>query len=199
MLGIRFEPALYAELEQAYGAPDRFYHDKTHVAECLKALGVYRYLAERVAEIEMAIWFHDAVYDSTRADNEAQSAAWATQALEGLGLAKAAVVRIDQMIMATASHAADNLDADAQLMLDIDLGILGASEAAFERYDANIRKEYAWVPEAQYFPRRAQVLRGFLERDAIYGTPALKAALEANARRNLARKVASLEAMSASA
>ena len=36
------------------------------------------------------------------------------------------ILRVEQMILATTNHAAEALGDDTQLMLDIDLGILGA-------------------------------------------------------------------------
>ena len=196
-LNLRYDAALFDGLSRAYGEPTRFYHNQTHIAACLEALMRYAHLAERIAEVEMAIWFHDAIYDATRSDNEAQSAKWAVIALTKLGLESASVRRIEQMIIATATHAADALGNDAQLMLDIDLGILGARVDVFERYDADIRREYAWVPEVDYVTRRQLVLATFLEREAIYKTAPLHDALEAQARENLARKIAQLKVMSA--
>ena len=47
---------------------------------------------------------------------------------------------------------------DAQLLVDIDLSILGSPAERFERYDQDVRKEYAWVPGFRYQEARAQVL-----------------------------------------
>ena len=73
--------ALRAELEAAYEEPQRHYHTLEHLGECLALFERHRTHAERPAEVELALWFHDAVYAIGRADNEARSAEWARRAL----------------------------------------------------------------------------------------------------------------------
>ena len=130
------------------------------------------------------------MYDTHRDDNEERSAAWARKYLAERGANAAAVQRIVDMILATRTH--EPGDGDAPLMVDVDLGILGASPAAFEAYDAAIRKEYRWVPEAQYRKGRADVLRRFLTRPNIYTTPTFRNAYEDRARSNLESGIARL-------
>ena len=68
------------ELVAAYTAPGRHYHNLTHIEDCLGALARVDNLsaAEREILVE-AIWWHDVVYDATRADNEELSAQLAEQ------------------------------------------------------------------------------------------------------------------------
>jgi len=180
-------PELFDQLQAMYCESGRYYHTDQHVSECLKALDQHAQLADRPIEIELAIWFHDAVYDSRRADNEEQSAALAKQALSALGAASDSIDRIESMILATKSHQA--IGRDAELMLDIDLGILGQPAAVFESYDQAIRREYAWVPEEQYLNGRTAVLQSFLDRPTIYHTQVFREAYEDQARRNLESRI----------
>jgi predicted metal-dependent HD superfamily phosphohydrolase len=85
-------------------------------------------------------------------------------------------------------------DVDTQLLLDIDLAILGAAPERFAAYESQIRAEYAHVPEADFRSGRAQVLSGFLARPRIYATAAFHDALEHRARENLAKALAVLAA-----
>ena len=78
------------------------------------------------------------------------------------------------------------------LLVDIDLAILGAAPARFDEYERQIRDEYGFVPEAVFREKRAGILRGFLERPALFSTPALAARFEAAARANLADALARL-------
>jgi len=190
-LGAEPAPQVFQQLEAMYGEPTRFYHTGQHVAECLMALDQYGVLAERPAEVEVAIWFHDAVYDSRRPDNEELSARLAADVLSSLPIAGEAVARIEAMILATRTHRAD--DRDTELLLDIDLGILGQHPDVFARYDDAIRREYAWVPEAQYRTGRAAVLKGFLDRPRIYATGAFRDLYETQARENLTSRLKALD------
>jgi len=185
--GISECDAIFAALKDAYGGQDRHYHDESHVSECLGHLSSTSHLAVQRQEIEVAIWFHDAIYDSTKADNEERSADWAREYLSGEGVSENTIERIYNMIIATKTHKA-NTD-DEELLLDIDLGILGTSASTFEQYDQAIRKEYHWVPAEQYSAGRVDVLRSFLDRPRIYQTAHFHDALEDSARSNLARKI----------
>lgn len=122
-LGADSTAGIFARLSDAYGEAGRFYHDTTHIEECLTHLSEHVELAGYAAEVEAAIWFHDAVYDTKAADNEEQSADWASEYLLSVSVEAEAVSRIHSMIIATKTHVAETLD--QKLMLDIDLGILG--------------------------------------------------------------------------
>ncbi len=189
-LGIEFPGDIFVQLDTAYGESTRYYHNAQHVAECLKHFAVYQEQAQYPAEIEVAIWFHDAIYDTTKQDNEAQSAEWARRYLTDKNVAIASIDRIVEIIIATKTHESES--ADSALMVDIDLGILGATVDAFDAYDAAIRKEFHWVPTAQYCMGRSQVLSSFLKRETIYQTQLMRDLYETQARKNLSRKMIEL-------
>lgn len=191
-LAANVDQTLFQELNALYSESTRFYHDKTHVSECLTNFQPYRRQAEHPAEIEVAIWYHDAIYDTKAPDNEEKSAELAERALSGAKVANDSIARIVDMILATKTHEVST--PDSELMVDIDLGILGTPAEVFERYDQNIRKEYHWVPLALYGPGRIKVLQSFLERDVIYHTKQIQSQYEAQARTNLANKLAQLSA-----
>ena len=189
-LGVNSAGDIFSQLEAAYGETTRYYHTAQHVAECLKHFSVYREQAQHPAEVEVAFWFHDAIYDTTKSDNEDQSAQWARRYLSEASVNSQAVERVVEMVMATKTH--ESKTADSALMVDIDLVILGASEEAFEAYDAAIRKEFHWVPTVQYCAGRSQVLSSFLNRETIYQTEAMRDLYEAQARVNLSQKIKEL-------
>ena len=90
--------------------------------------------------IELAIWFHDSVYDARAGDNEEKSAALAQEYLsDAIDVPQLSLV--EEMIQATKSHGGEG--GDVALMVDIDLGILGRSPERFQRYENDIRKEYS--------------------------------------------------------
>jgi predicted metal-dependent HD superfamily phosphohydrolase len=94
------------------------------------------------------------------------------------------------LIRKTKTHDAGD-DADAQVLIDADLAILGADEPAYRTYAEQIRQEYAWVPEPEYWIGRRRVLQKFLDRPRIYH---ILSHLEAAARHNLAAEIARLAA-----
>ncbi len=183
--------SLRQQLLSAYAEPQRHYHTLQHLSECLSLFARHRHLALDPAAVEMALWFHDAIYDVTASDNELKSAAWAGAELEPAGVADSRIARIRQLILAT-RHAALPEGQDPGLLVDIDLAILGAPPARFAEYEAQIRMEYSWVPEALFCQKRAEILAGFLARQPLFGTPELREALELPARSNLADALARL-------
>ncbi len=195
-IGARPDRGLFEQLQTLYSEPHRHYHDHSHVSECLAHVEVHRAHCANPAQAEAAIWFHDAIYDVRRGDNEEKSAELAQRELARLGAPVPTIDRVTEMILATKSHVSDH--ADTVLLIDIDLGILGASPQTFERYDQRIRKEYDWVPDEQYLVARAGTLQGFLERPRIYQTAPLFERLEAQARKNLKAKIVELEQQSRS-
>lgn len=179
------------DLLTRYTEPHRAYHNLSHLANMFGALSSISedQKVGRDGALDFAIWFHDAVYDPTRADNEAQSAGLAQESLERLGAEPALIQRVTQIILATQNHQAN--DPDTALFLDADLAILGAEPKTYRAYARAIRQEYAWVPEALFRERRAQVLQKFLSRERIYQTEAF-AHLEPTARKNLRRELEAL-------
>lgn len=189
-LGGACPPGLFDRLAEAYTEPGRYYHTSMHVEACLQQFDQVRVLASAPAEIELAIWFHDAIYEPRAQDNEERSAEWAVSELRSAGCSEASVGAVRSLVLATKSHQPGSKD--EALLVDIDLGVLGAPSHDFERYDAEVRLEYQWVPIEQYREARRKVLQGFLARDSIYHTEVFRNRLEAQARRNLSAKLADL-------
>ena len=180
---------LCAELQQRYGEPQRHYHTMQHLGECLAWFEREKVLAERPGEVALALWFHDAIYDVHAHDNEARSAEWAREAMRTVGANEEAAARVHALVMATCHNAVPE-GRDAELLIDIDLSILGAEEARFDEYERQVHAEYAFVPDEVRLPRRRAILQRFLDRKAIYATPRMHALLEARARANLQRSIA---------
>ena len=180
-----------AWLADRYTEHHRAYHDAEHIAECLAWFDRVRDLAERPAELQVALFFHDAIYEPLASDNEARSAEELGRLARAVGVPTEAVERIAGLIESTATHEATSVD--AALLSDIDLAILGLSPARYARYEREVQREYAALDETSYRVGRARVLRGFLERVEISRTPRLAARLEAQARDNSSSALSALE------
>ena len=181
----------FVEITARYAEPHRFYHTNQHLAECFERWSELRAQAQHPAEVEVALWFHDAVYETHSDSNEARSANLAREATLRLGVEAASVQRILDLILAT-RHAAQPVDQDTRLIVDTDLAILGAKSARFAEYEQQVREEYAWVPENIFRERRATILKGFLQRPHIFSTDLFRTRYEQQARTNIRQ---SLEAL----
>lgn len=188
-LGRTAPPGLYQRLLARYEEPQRHYHTVRHLIECLVNVEEMRSLAPHPVEVELAVWFHDAIYDVTRHDNEARSADLAEQELLAAGVEADRVARIRDLILQT-RHAAEPVGMDAQVLVDADLSILAAAPARFDEYERQIRTEYAHVPDQLFAKKRREILESFLTRPAIFTTRAFRAAHEEAARANLRRSLA---------
>jgi predicted metal-dependent HD superfamily phosphohydrolase len=174
------DEALYQDLVARYREPHRRYHTLQHLEECFARFDEVRAVAEHPRDVELAIWFHDAIYDTRRTDNEARSAAWARSV---------AGERVQNLVMAT-RHEAVPQSADEKALIDVDLWILGAPPERFDEYEAQVREEYRWVPALVYRTKRRAVLESFAARRTIYNTALFIDRYEKRARENLARSLA---------
>jgi predicted metal-dependent HD superfamily phosphohydrolase len=170
----------HKRLVKAYGEPQRAYHSLQHLEECLCVLDEAKGFMLQPDLIELALWFHDAVYDPKSGENEALSA---QMAVEALGDSETAH-EVARLILLTKSHQPGEGPDDAWI-IDIDLAIFAQSAARVVEYEQQIREEYGWVPEEVYREKRAEVLRGFWAREPIYRTPWARERFEARAKENL--------------
>lgn len=192
--GAPSEPA-YRELVARYVEPQRHYHTMQHLAECFTHWDAVREEAERPGEVELALWFHDAIYDVERSYNEERSAELARAAIAGAGLPspEAAQIadRVTALILETRHRAAPS-GPDAACVVDADLAILAAPPSRFDEYEAQVRAEYARVPEVLYRRERREVLSRFLARPHLFATRHFRRVAEGDARENLLRSIARL-------
>lgn len=173
----------FDRLVEAYSEPHRHYHTLEHVGEVLRVVSRQR----GGPVVLLAVWYHDAVYDPKAKDNEAKSADLAERELATLGLPAEVVKHVGDLVRSTAHFDAANfVGPDFDILHDADLAILGAAEIRYARYAADIRKEYDWVPDADYRAGRRKVLEAFLSRERIYRTDGLFTEGEEAARRNMA-------------
>jgi predicted metal-dependent HD superfamily phosphohydrolase len=173
------------------------------VVDCLEQWQAFRErqspIADRIDEgaLVIAVFYHDAIYQPLRSDNEAASARLAAEQL-GAQRSQEQVELIQSLILATAhfGNTPENRPSSlaAEILVDIDLSILGREEAIYEAYAAAVRKEYASVPEWDYRRGRCQVLERFLALPLIFHQSYFRDRYEPAARRNLRRELDRLTA-----
>ena len=192
-LGLKgdWQPA-YADLVCRYSESHRFYHDLTHIEHCFLELSKMRNLAADLNAVELALWYHDAIYDVRRNDNEEKSADLAKEFCLRIGLSDAFAKKVRALILSSKHHRGNPGDLDEQIFTDLDLSAWGKSWKEFQKDTKNIRLEYSWVTEAVFRKKRAEILKGFLDRPSIYNTDYFRARYEIQARKNLKRSLTRL-------
>jgi len=142
---------------QAYREAHRAYHGVTHLAELLAHLRRARAHATDYTAVVLAGWFHDAVYQPERKDNEEVSARAATEALRENGFPEALGDEVARLILTTKNHLAVT-DPNARVLADADCGIWAASPARYREYARGVRQEYAVHPWPAYALGRRRFL-----------------------------------------
>ena len=184
-------------LRTRYAEPQRHYHTWSHIEATLKHFRRWEDEFHHPEPVLWALYWHDAVYDPLAQDNEEQSAQLLEREASG-HLTPEDTAFAAKMIRATAEHvvppglnAQDT--ADLALFLDLDLFILGAPKSVYDRYEADIRAEYAFMPDDAFRTARTATLQGFLSRERLYFTQQAHREWEETARANLERAIAVLE------
>lgn len=174
----------------AYADPARGYHDSLHLTEVLDRLDELAADGEPFDRLPVALaaWFHDGVYDGG-ADAEERSAAWAEQALPGLGVEPTVVGETARLVRLTADHRPAEGDVDGHALSDADLAILAAPAARYAEYAAAVRREYAHVLDVDFRAGRAAILRDLLAKPHLFHTAHGRARWESAARANVAREL----------
>ncbi len=115
---------VYDDLVARYSEPHRAYHTLEHIEHCLSEFEQVRQLIANPDAVELALWFHDAIYNTRTKDSEARSAELALKAMRSFSLPDRIGQLVASLIMAT-THTAIPTDPDTQLFVDIDLSIFG--------------------------------------------------------------------------
>jgi predicted metal-dependent HD superfamily phosphohydrolase len=183
---------LALNLLAAHREPHRIHHGLGHLVEGLRLWAEWRDQATHPAELVIALWFRDAVYDTTRHDSEARSARWALDALTAAGVPFDAVRRIRDLVIATRPNETPAND-DARLMVDIDMAVLGSSVERYDRYEADLHAEHPQMADFIYRRKRQDVLKALLNRPRLFHTDVARQQFEARARENIARTIARLQ------
>jgi predicted metal-dependent HD superfamily phosphohydrolase len=177
----------------SYAEPHRHYHTLAHLTALFDCLEKHGEEIGDAARLAFAAWYHDAVYDPRRSDNEAKSAERAMKDLDDLGAESALRSHVVQLILATKNHAAGGRDYDDDIFLDADLAILGSPEGEYRAYVRNVRAEYAHLDDAAWKTGRSAFLKKTAAAPRIFRTGIFEGEYAGQARANIARELAELE------
>jgi predicted metal-dependent HD superfamily phosphohydrolase len=173
------------DLLARYDEPHRHYHDQRHLAEVVAAVALLAEHTRDLSAVMLAAWWHDAVYIVGTDENEEASARLATATLASWDADPERTLRVGDLVRLTATHDPAPHDVDGQVLCDADLAILASPPHRYATYVADVRREYAIVPDDVFRAGRAKLLRGLLERPHIYRTASAHQRWEGAARANV--------------
>ena len=188
----------WAALVAAWSEPHRRYHDLAHLAAVLGLVGELATAAADPAAVRLAAWYHDAVYDPTRADNEQVSALRARAGLRGR-VPDERIDAVERLVLLTAGHDPDPGDADGAVLCDADLAVLAGPPDAYAAYASAVREEYGHLSDEAFTAGRIAVLEQLLALPVLYRLPAVAGAWTPRARANLTAELTLLRGRAASA
>lgn len=177
---------VHQRLLDGYNEPQRYYHTLEHIEQCMTMFDQCKSLAADPDALELAVWFHDVIFEPGKPDNEARSAELYLQFSDGVHDAAIRML-VKRLIMATLHDGSSLQDSDARYMVDIDLSSFGLSWEAFLRDSKNLRRESAHLSDAEYFQRKTDFQTCLLEKERFYLSDYFAERLEDQARDNLAR------------
>jgi len=181
----------FNSLMSAYAGKGRHYHSQEHIVACLRHLDSCISQVANRREVELALWFHDAIYKPISGGNEKKSADWAATFLSENGATGDEGARVHRLIMVT-EHNVPTQTKDESILVDIDLSILGADPQTYDLFERGVRNEYKLVPLFIYKKKRAEVLESFLERPSIYQNEPFATEREHQAKENLRNAISQL-------
>lgn len=181
---VQLPESIGASLVGRYAEPTRVYHDVRHLSDVLRCIDLLADEGSDLAMVELAAWFHDAVYDVRRADNEQTSADLARELLAP-HLGQMQLAEVVRLVLLTRDHAVGDGDPDGAVLCDADLAVLAGSAEEYAGYVSRVRKEYAHLPDASFRAGRETVLRGLLALPRLFHTGYGTAHWESPARANL--------------
>lgn len=177
-------------LLEFYNQPERCYHTMEHIDFCLELFDKVSDQCINPDAVELAIWFHDAVYNFPVTDNEQLSAEYFLEVTSGY-LPEPMCENVYQQVLAT-SHKVQPADKDQQILVDIDLSSFGRPWEQFLRDGKNVRRELVYLDDDEFYPGQISFMKELIDRENFYNTPWFQQQFEGTARHNLSLYIESL-------
>lgn len=179
---------LWNEIETNYLSTKRYYHNLVHLENLFQQLIPLKDKIQDWETMQFSIFYHDAVYNTLKSDNEEKSAKLAQKRMNELNINNSIIEKSTNQILATKKHES-NIDSDTNYFTDADLSVFGSEWAIYQKYLQDIRKEYFIYPDFMYNSGRKKVLAKILEMDRIYKTDYFFDKYEYSARQNLKNEI----------
>jgi len=174
---------VFNELAELYTGDDRHYHGDMHINQCLAKMDEAKAEKGYHFTVEMAVWFHDAIYLPGDRENERNSATWFRQRTSN-HFSTDTVNEVSEIITATEHREAPGGDR-AKLMVDVDLSSFSLPTAEFLQDSRRIRQEFGALTTAEFIGVQSKFLRELLQRPSLYSTQYFLEHYESQARANI--------------
>ncbi len=181
---------VFERLLERYREPHRCYHTPDHIRHCLEQFDLARGDLHDPDAVELALWFHDAIYETPGPDNEVRSAEW-FRSVARSDLDAALCEHVYAMIMVTV-HPSQPVDADERIVVDIDLSSFALPWERFKRDSEAVRREMQHMTDDEFFSGQIRFLESLLNRGSFFCSPFFKRRSEAAARDNVTRYLSEL-------
>lgn len=182
--------AVFREVLEYYSEPGRHYHTPKHIDHCLAQFDMASAEMDDPDAVELAIWFHDLIFDVTAQDNELESARRFVELADD-SMDDAFKTRVYDLIMATAAPRVPRTT-DQEFMLDIDLSSFGLPWEEMLRDSIAVRKESSRLSDEEFFPGQRAFLESLVGREHFYFTDFFRSRIEDTARENIERYLENL-------
>lgn len=134
----------FDDITNHYSETHRHYHTLNHINFCLQELEPVKNSLHNPETVELAIWFHDVIYDIGKNNNEEKSAKMAIQFCQKNNLSPEFTKQVEDHILATGDHTLSD-NADTNYLIDIDMSILGYSPDDIYKFEEQIYQEYSTI------------------------------------------------------
>jgi len=169
---------------------DRHYHTLRHVISMLENIKDFKLGSfNDTSKLELAIWFHDIIYDATSNNNEELSANQFSLFAEVIGLDEKIIKEVYWMIRVT-THKGTPQTRLEDIICDLDL-----REFANDRQKLNtieVRREFSHLSNEEWKFGRTMFVQSMLNKEFIYHTDEYRRLLEDTARNNLQKELDTL-------
>jgi predicted metal-dependent HD superfamily phosphohydrolase len=187
-------------IRSMYDQKHRYYHNIKHINNCLKRVKEYRRETKTESDcdnlLNFAILTHDIIHHPGSTGDEINSAFVAKAFVQQLGTRifrdmepQDIVNELESMIYVTshvvAPHSPHREHCSEAIIADCDLYVLGSPPETFEKYEANIRKEYKYLRDSYYNNRRIKFLEQIINKPNIFWTEYFRDTYEQQARTNI--------------
>ncbi len=174
---------VFTGLETRYAESQRRYHTMAHIQHCLSQVDKLPQDYPDRNAVEIAIWFHDVIYQLGDSDNETNSTRWFVEQAQN-DLSPDFIEQVCRLILAT-RHRFPVERLDEQYVVDIDLSGFGLPWNEFVRDSESVRAEMTNQTDEDFLTAHRAFLSMLLSRESIYFTPLFRDLYESQARNNI--------------